>query len=281
MTGLATAAYRTLVQWFCQIVMDYYIAVRGLLLQYRVACGEKTVATRKNKEYALMLKIFSCRKFSAVVVVLTGAMLFAGCVSNKTYKEVVAQRDELIQENENLRRKGIAVAAVAVGLSSELSLAEHELAAMALAQEELADEVAAWAVQGAIKMQLLADGLHIILPHDMLFGSGSVKLKPEGQKLISELVAEIKQQPYQIAVLGFTDNVPVGAQLQAQFPSNWELAGARAASVVRLMQAGGVPATQLVAVSQGENQPIASNATAEGRAQNRRIDVRIRPIVTN
>lgn len=228
-----------------------------------------------------MLKIFSCRKFFAVVVVLTGAMLFAGCVSNKTYKEVVAQRDELIQENENLRRKGIVVAAVAVGLSADLSLAEHELAAMALAQEELADEVAAWAVQGAIKMQLLADGLHIILPHDMLFGSGSVKLKPEGQKLISELVAEIKQQPYQIAVLGFTDNVPVGAQLQAQFPSNWELAGARAASVVRLMQAGGVPAAQLVVVSQGENQPIASNATAEGRAQNRRIDVRIRPIVTN
>ena len=228
-----------------------------------------------------MLKIFSCRKFFAVVVVLTGAMLFAGCVSNKTYKEVVAQRDELIQENENLRRKGIVVAAVAVGLSADLSLAEHELAAMALAQEELADEVAAWAVQGAIKMQLLTDGLHIILPHDMLFGSGSVKLKPEGQKLISELVAEIKQQPYQIAVLGFTDNVPVGPQLRAQFPSNWEVAGARAASVVRLMQAEGIPAAQLVVVSQGENQPIASNATAEGRAQNRRIDVRIRPIVTN
>ena len=81
-------------------------------------------------------------------------------------------------------------------------------------------------------------------------------------------------------MLGFTDNVPVGPQLRAQFPSNWEVAGARAASVVRLMQAEGVPAAQLVAVSQGENQPIASNATAEGRAQNRRIDVRIRPIVT-
>ena len=148
MTGLATAAYRTLVQWFCQIVMDYYKAVRGLLLQYRGACGEKTVTTRKNKEYALMLKIFSCRKFSAVAIVLTGAMLFAGCVSNKTYKEVVAQRDELIQENENSRRKGIAVAAVAVGLSAELSLADDELAVMALAQEELADEVAAWAVAG-------------------------------------------------------------------------------------------------------------------------------------
>ncbi len=227
-----------------------------------------------------MLKIFSCRKFSAVVVVLTGAMLFAGCVSNKTYKEVVAQRDKLSQENQDLRRQTAAVGIVAVGLSVELELADHEIAQMRLEEEELADEIAAWAVQGAIKMQLLADGLHIMLPHDVLFASGSVRLKPEGQKLIAELVTEIRQQPYQIAVLGFTDNVPVGPQLRAQFPSNWEVAGARAASVVRLMQAEGIPAAQLVAVSQGENQAIASNATAEGRAQNRRIDVRIRPIVT-
>ncbi len=227
-----------------------------------------------------MLKIISCRKFSAMVVVLTGAMLFAGCVSNKTYKEVVAERDNLSQENQDLRRQTAAVGVVAVGLSVELELAEHEIAMMRLEEEELADEIAAWAVRGAIKMQLLADGLHIMLPHDVLFASGSVQLKPEGQQLIAELVTEIRQQPYQIAVLGFTDNVPVGSQLRDQFPSNWEVAGARAASVVRLMQAEGVPAAQLVAVSQGENQPIASNATADGRAQNRRIDVRIRPIVT-
>jgi len=227
-----------------------------------------------------MLNIIPCRKFSAMVVVLTGAMLFAGCVSNKTHNEVVAERDMLSQENQVLRRETAAVAVVAVGLSVELELAEHEIALMRLEEEELADEIAAWAVRGAIKMQLLADGLHIILPHDVLFASGPVQLKPEGQQLIAELVAEIRQQPYQIAVLGFTDNVPVGSQLRAQFPSNWEVAGARAASVVRLMQAEGVPAAQLVAVSQGENQPIASNATAEGRAQNRRIDVRIRPIVT-
>ena len=227
-----------------------------------------------------MLNIIPCRKFSAMVVVLTGAMLFAGCVSNKTHNEVVAERDMLSQENQVLRRETAAVSVVAVGLSVELELAEHEIALMRLEEEELADEIAAWAVRGAIKMQLLADGLHIMLPHDVLFASGSVQLKPEGQQLIAELVTEIKQQPYQIAALGFTDNVPVGSQLRAQFPSNWEVAGARAASVVRLMQSEGVPAAQLVAVSQGENQPIASNATAEGRAQNRRIDVRIRPIVT-
>ncbi len=228
-----------------------------------------------------MLKIVPCRRFSAVAIALSGAMLFAGCVTRNAYNEVVAQRDELSQENEDLRRQSSAVADVAAGLSAELSLAELELAQLEREQEELADEIAAWALLGAIKMQLLADVLHITLPHDVLFASGSAELKPEGRKLLGELVAEIKQQPYQIAVLGFTDNVAVGPQLRAQFPSNWEVAGARAASVVRLMQSEGVPAAQLVAVSQGENQPIASNDTAEGRAQNRRIDVRLRPIVRN
>jgi hypothetical protein len=99
-------------------------------------------------------------------------MLFAGCVSNKTYKEVVAERDNLNQENQDLRRKTTAVAVVAVGLSVELELAEHEIAMMRLEEEELADEIAAWAVRGAIKMQLLADGLHTMLPHDVLFASG-------------------------------------------------------------------------------------------------------------
>ena len=77
-------------------------------------------------------------------------------------------------------------------LSAELMLAEHEIALLQLEQEELADEVAGWAVRGAIKMQLLADGLHIMLPHDVLFDSGSVKLKPEGLELLSELAEEIK-----------------------------------------------------------------------------------------
>ncbi len=226
-----------------------------------------------------MLKIIFCRKFSVVAIALTGSMLFAGCVTTKEYNAVVTQRDELRLENAELRSETFAVETVVIGLSAELDLAEHEIAMMQLEQEELADEIAVWAVQGAIKMQLLADGLHILLPHDVLFASGSVELKSEGRKLLSELTAEIKEQPYQIAVIGFTDNVPVAAQHQAQFPSNWEIAGARAASVVRLMEAEGVPSAQLVAVSQGENQPIASNDTAEGRAQNRRIDVRIRPIV--
>ena len=226
-----------------------------------------------------MLRNLSSRALAITAVGLTASLLSAGCVTRSSYSELVTERDQLTEVNQKLRRQAAAASGVAAGLSIELALRDRELALLKREQEELADEIETWALLGAIKMHLLADGLHITLPHDVLFASGSVELKPEGEKLLRELVAEIKQQPYQIAVLGFTDNVPVGAQLRDRFPSNWELAGVRAASVVRLMQAEGVPSSQLVAVSRGENQPIASNDTEEGRAQNRRIDVRLRPVV--
>jgi len=199
-------------------------------------------------------------------------LVFAGCVSRGTYDQVVLERDMLSVRVQN-------VATVAVNLNRTVRLRDTEIADLEREQQELADEVARWAVRGAIKMQLLADGLHLILPHDVLFESGTTQLSPEGTKLVVELVQEINQQPYQIAVLGFSDNVPVGAGLAEQYPSNWELSGARAASVVRVMEAEGIPADQLIAVSRGETGPIASNDTPEGRAQNRRIDIRIRPVV--
>ena len=78
-------------------------------------------------------------------------------------------------------------------------------------------------------------------------------------------------------MVGHTDNVQISTRLKERYPTNWELAGARAASVVRLFQGAGIPVQQLVAVSRGEGQPIASNDTPEGRKENRRIEVRLRP----
>jgi chemotaxis protein MotB len=206
--------------------------------------------------------------------------LVAGCVTQGRYDELEAERDQLSAEAASLRQQSEAIAARAVSLRGELALRDREVAQLEREQQELADEVARWAVRGAIRMQLLADGLHIILPHDVLFESGSAFLSDEGEALVSELVVELGQQPYQIAVLGFSDNVPVGPQLADRYPSNWELAGARAASVVRVIEREGVPAEQLLAISRGETGAIASNDTPEGRAENRRIDIRIRPVIT-
>ncbi len=214
-----------------------------------------------------------------VTIPLAALSLLAGCVTQGTYDEMVAERDRLVTDNQVLQQQRVALTDVAMGLGAELAMADREVAMLEREQQELADEVARWAVRGAIQMHLLKDGLHLILPHDVLFESGSSALTSEGQELVTELVRELEQQPYQIAVLGFTDNVPVGPRLAERYPSNWDLAGARAASVVRLMDSEGIPASQLVAVSRGETGAIATNDTPEGRAENRRIDVRIRPVL--
>jgi chemotaxis protein MotB len=76
-----------------------------------------------------------------------------------------------------------------------------------------------------------------------------------------------------VTVTGHTDNVPISS---VQFRDNWDLAAARASSVVQQIEAFGmISSDKMRAVSQGENNPIADNNTPEGREQNRRIEIEI------
>ena len=75
-----------------------------------------------------------------------------------------------------------------------------------------------------------------------------------------------------IRVEGFTDTVPIR---NSYFPSNWELSASRAGSVVRLFQENGIKPERLVAVGRGSNLPVGDNATADGRASNRRVAITV------
>ena len=202
---------------------------------------------------------------AAFLFVLAISFVLAGCVSQGQY-------DALLEENKELTDASLY-------LSSELMETDQEALVLEQQQEALVDEIARWALAGAVKMELMRSGLQIILPNDVLFASGSANLKPEGQSLLGELANELEGIPYQIVVMGHTDNVPISPELAERYPSNWELAGARAASVVRMMVTTGIPPEQLLAVSNGDTRPIATNDTPEGREQNRRIEVRLRPVV--
>lgn len=129
-----------------------------------------------------------------------------------------------------------------------------------------------------VKIEMLKSGIKVNLANEILFSSGSEVLNDQGQGVLRRAAADLKDSPYQILVAGFTDNVAISGNLKQRFPSNWELAGARAASVVRILEEEGVPSEQLLMISLGENQPVESNDTPEGRAKNRRIEILLRPV---
>ncbi len=104
------------------------------------------------------------------------------------------------------------------------------------------------------------------------FSSGSADMTAEAQAIIGKL-EEVSGKAAKIVVTGHTDNVPLSG---STYRDNWELASARAASVVRqITESGVVPGAELVAVSKGETEPVADNATEEGRQKNRRIEIAI------
>jgi chemotaxis protein MotB len=129
-----------------------------------------------------------------------------------------------------------------------------------------------------VKVKEMKDGINVNLSEEILFPSGSAQLNQKGQEVITRVSKKLVGKEYQIIVVGFTDNIPIRGNLAKRYPTNWELAGARAASVVRLLEKTGIDSQKLVATSYGENFPVASNDTDEGRAQNRRIEIRLRPV---
>ena len=128
---------------------------------------------------------------------------------------------------------------------------------------------------GKLSVKIVDGRMVVVLATDVLFGSGSASLSREGKDAVSEvarLLASIPQRSFQIE--GHTDNVPIRT---AQYPSNWELASARSLTVLKTMLEAGMPADRISAAAFGDAKPAVSNETADGRAQNRRIEIIIVP----
>jgi chemotaxis protein MotB len=118
-----------------------------------------------------------------------------------------------------------------------------------------------------------SDRLKVVLTDKILFDPGSQEISADGKKLLLALAESFKlDETYHIVVEGHTDNVPLGKRLKKRYPTNWELAAARAASVVRFLQwQGGVDPKRLSLVSYASYRPVVSNRTEKDRRQNRRI----------
>ncbi len=137
-------------------------------------------------------------------------------------------------------------------------------------KEEITSVLVAKGDQDKVKLTVNRRGLVISLKEAGFFDSGSAAVRPSSQSLLEDVGRSIKGYANALRIEGHTDNVPVSRN----FPSNWELSTARANAIVHyLVDNLHIPATRLSATGYGEYRPIADNASADGRAKNRRVDI--------
>ena len=153
-------------------------------------------------------------------------------------------------------------------------------------QLELASRLAAEVQQRQTLEQALAGPLaggrvtlangRIGISGSVLFADGSHQLQPEGRQLLASLAAPLAGylagRDELLMVSGFTDDRLL-RQGNRQFTDNWELSAQRALTVTRALIDAGIPAGAIFSAAFGPEQPVASNADATGRAQNRRVEM--------
>jgi chemotaxis protein MotB len=138
-------------------------------------------------------------------------------------------------------------------------------------QQTLSNQVA----QHTVSIQMGRDGLVISLREAGFFSSGSANPRPETLPTLRQIAEKLGQTPYDLRIEGHTDNIPIHT---AEFDSNWELSSARATRIARIfLDLKAMPADRLSTAGYAEFHPVASNSTADGRAENRRVDLVVLP----
>lgn len=249
----------------------------------------------------------------ALVLCAALALLTAGCVTRTKHDRIVGglqeqnselearvqdlersnkslddERVKLIDEMEDLRETRTALSRDVEQLQKSKDLLtqhlrkrESEVAQLSQLKgtySGLVSELEAEVAAGQIQIEQLRDGIRLNLPQDILFPSGSATLDPRGAAVLRKVAGKLHAQDHRIEVQGHTDNVRLSGALASRYGTNWELAAARASSVVRLFEGEKLDPHRLTAISFGEWAPVASNDDAEGRARNRRIEIRLIPL---
>ena len=166
----------------------------------------------------------------------------------------------------------VAVIAVQAQLSSRLDQAVKQRQAEAQRRMSLEQALAVPLAAGRVT---LLNG-RIGISGSVLFALNSDQLQPEGREVLKSLAGPLsgylKTRDEMLMVSGFTDDQRV-QDGNRRFTDNWELSAERALTVTRALIADGVPDGSIFAAAFGAQQPVSSNAEAEGRAKNRRVEI--------
>lgn len=227
-------------------------------------------------------------------LILLAALLTAGCgISKAKYFDLTQSHDQLTAKNQQLQASLDATTAEKAQLEARKAALETrvgEMEASVTQQQQSTAEVKATyetllsrmeseLKSGKIEIEQMRDGISVNLAQDILFSSGSAELDQGGSELLLKVAEELKPSPFEVLVNGHTDSQRIGPTLMKRYPTNWELGAARSARIVRLFEEAGIAKERMSAVSHADGRPRESNETEEGRARNRRIEIRLRPMV--
>jgi chemotaxis protein MotB len=149
--------------------------------------------------------------------------------------------------------------------------AASEQSDLATLQKELRDALRKEIALHEVALHRETDGLVVSLQDFGFFDSGSATIKPQSLSALDRIASILAIRTYRLRIEGHSDNVPIHT---AHMASNWELSTARATELVRILIIDhNFAPERLSAAGYAEYHPVASNLTAQGRAQNRRVDI--------
>lgn len=220
-------------------------------------------------------------------------LLTAGCGHwKKQFAELQPQYDaekahaaELEAQLSASKENAARMAGKAAELEASVEEMERGIAELRAREAKAAQEVAAYKDllarfkelidAGTLRVKIVDGRMVVELATDILFGSGSAELSAPGKTALTQVASVLGAIPDRsFQVEGHTDSVAIKTK---QYPSNWELAAARAITVVQALNAGGLPPERVSAASFAFYKPAASNDTPEGKAANRRIEIVVLP----
>lgn len=138
-------------------------------------------------------------------------------------------------------------------------------------KQELSERIAAAGLAGQVELKLEPRGLVVVVTDGLLFDSGSATLVGSAQDALATVAEPLLAVSQPIVIEGHTDDQPIAS---GSFPTNWELSTARATAVLRYMiDRFGFAGDRLSATGYAATHPVADNATAGGRAANRRVEI--------
>lgn len=138
--------------------------------------------------------------------------------------------------------------------------------------KEINEALAPLVKEGQVRITEGALGITVDINASVLFAPGDAALDPGAVSALTAMARILAPTDFPITVEGHTDNTPINT---GRFPSNWELSGTRASSVVRLFVDNGVDPRRMTATGYADQRPVADNATPEGRGANRRVAITI------